>query len=67
MVVSEMTAYGAAWKKGQGWPVGPSPIPISYVTRSGYLWRMGEAYHYDRTVDATVWPSNAAVWVTGTN
>jgi hypothetical protein len=41
------------------------PIPISYVTRMGYLWKNGEVYHYDPTADAMVWPSNAAVWVTG--
>jgi hypothetical protein len=60
-----MTGYGAAWKSGATWSVGPVPIPIGYVTRAGYLWKGGEAYHYDRTVDPTVWPTNAAVWVTG--
>jgi hypothetical protein len=65
LVISEMTAYGAAWKRGQSWAEGPVPIPIGYVTRAGYLWRMGETYHYDRTVDPTVWPTNTMVWVTG--
>jgi hypothetical protein len=60
-----MTAYGAAWKKGQGWTEGPAPIPIGYVTRAGYLWRSGEVYHYDPTADPAVWPTNPAVWVTG--
>jgi hypothetical protein len=64
-VATEMTAYGAAWKTGATWPVGPVPTPIGYVTRAGYLWKNGEAYHYDRTVDPTIWPTNAAVWVTG--
>jgi hypothetical protein len=41
------------------------PIPIAYVTRAGYVWKAGEAYHYDPTVDPTIWPTNAAVWVTG--
>jgi hypothetical protein len=58
LTISEMTAYGAAWKKGQGWTEGPAPIPIGYVTRAGYLWRSGEVYHYDPTADP-------AVWVTG--
>jgi alpha-tubulin suppressor-like RCC1 family protein len=65
IVIGEVTAYGAAWKSGATWSVGPVPIPIGYMTRAGYLWKGGEAYHYDRTVDATVWPTNAAVWVTG--
>jgi hypothetical protein len=65
ILIGEMTAYGAAWKSGSTWSVGPVPIPISYITRAGYLWKGGEAYHYDRTVDPTIWPTNATVWVTG--
>lgn len=38
--VSEVTAYAAAWKSGQD-------IPISYLTRAGYLWKHGEAYNFD--------------------
>ena len=44
LVMNEVTAYGAAWKRGQSWTVPPVPIPIGYVTRAGYLWRMGETY-----------------------
>ena len=50
LVISEMTAYGAAWKTpGGAWPTPPSPIPIEYVTNAGYIWKMGEVYHYDST------------------
>ena len=44
LVIGEVTAYGAAWKRGDLWPQGPNPIPIGYVTRAGYLWRNGETY-----------------------
>lgn len=43
----EVTAYGAAWRSGKSWEVGPNPIPIDYVTRAGALWRGGEAYRVD--------------------
>jgi hypothetical protein len=63
--IGELTAYGAAWKSGVSWPVGPVPIPIGYMTRAGYLWKVGETYHYDSSVDPNIWPTNAAVWVPG--
>ena len=44
VTVSEVTAYGSAWKSGETWEIGPNPIPISYVTRAGVLWRTGEDY-----------------------
>jgi hypothetical protein len=47
LVIGEVTGYGAAWKKGSAWAVPPVPIPIGYVTRAGYLWRVGEAYRRD--------------------
>lgn len=42
--IAEITAYGFAWKNGNPWPTGPTPIPIDFVTRAGFLWRQGEAY-----------------------
>jgi len=42
--IGELTAYGAAWKQGEGWASGPTPIPIAYVTRAGALWKQGERY-----------------------
>jgi photosystem II stability/assembly factor-like uncharacterized protein len=52
LVISEVTGYGAAWKKGTTWATDPNPIPISYVTRAGYLWRAGETYRADSTAGA---------------
>lgn len=43
----ELTGYAAAWKNGDSWPSGPVPIPVSYVTRAGFLWKRGEAYVFD--------------------
>lgn len=47
MTMAEVTAYAAAWRHGDEWPLPPNPIPISYVTRAGALWRGGEAYTFD--------------------
>jgi hypothetical protein len=44
MSIEEVTAYGAAWKRSDSWPVEPNPIPIAYVTRAGALWKGGETY-----------------------
>jgi hypothetical protein len=46
ITIDEVTAYGAAWRKGILWPIGPNPIPIDYVTWAGYLWKAGECYTY---------------------
>ncbi len=51
IVISEVTAYGAAWKRGDTWVNPPNPIPISYVTRVGYLWKNGECYGFDQSQD----------------
>ena len=50
IVIGEVTAYGAAWKRGDTWPTEPNPIPISYLTRAGALWKGGEAYEKDANV-----------------
>lgn len=47
LTLIEMTAYGAAWKRGTSWPIGPNPIPSLYLARAIDLWTAGEAYHYD--------------------
>lgn len=54
--ISEVTAYGAAWRRGDSWPKGPSPIPISYVTHAGALWRGGGSYQYNS--GANTWENN---------
>jgi len=51
LAIDEVTAYAAAWKRGDTWPVPPNPIPMDYVTRAGYLWRNGECYSYDPSKD----------------
>jgi hypothetical protein len=38
--VAELTAYAAAWKRGDD-------IPLSYLTRAGFIWKHGEAYKFD--------------------
>lgn len=45
--VDEVTAYGAAWRKGIGWTGGGDLIPLEFVTRAGALWRGGEQYVYN--------------------
>lgn len=45
--IGEVTAYGAAWRRGATWAVGPVPIPMDYVTRAAALWRGGECYVID--------------------
>jgi len=50
--LAELTAYAAAWKQGDSWPTGPSPIPMSFVTRAAMIWRHGEAYLFDPTKGA---------------
>jgi hypothetical protein len=47
IVIRELTAYALAWKTGKEWSIGPNPIPQSYVTRAGEIWRSGETYAYD--------------------
>lgn len=49
---NELTAYAAAWKQGETWGDPPASIPLSYVTRAGFLWRSGEAYRFDPTQGA---------------
>lgn len=50
--LSEVTAYAAAWKEGAVWPAGPVPIPVSYATRAGQIWKQGERYVYDPSLGA---------------
>jgi sugar lactone lactonase YvrE len=45
--LQELTAYSAAWKRGQIWASPPNPIPMSYVTRAAFLWQEGERYQVD--------------------
>jgi hypothetical protein len=51
--INEVTAYGLAWKTSATWATGPNPIPVSYVTRAGALWKGGEVYELDIEASAT--------------
>ncbi|MBG86944.1 MAG: hypothetical protein CMO80_08605 [Verrucomicrobiales bacterium] len=56
----EVTAYGAAWRRGHQWPIGPNPIPIDHVTSAAWIWRNGEAYQINtnRTNSDPAWIPN---------
>jgi outer membrane protein assembly factor BamB len=61
MTIAEMTAYGAAWKRGDAWPTGPNPVPVNYLTRAVALWQDGEFYGYNsNVVVAPLWWVNLA-------
>jgi len=47
ITINELTAYGAAWKRGDPWPTEPFVIPIEYVTNAGLIWKTSEVYLYD--------------------
>ena len=44
ITVNELTAYAALWKSG-------GDIPLSYVTRAGFIWRNGETYRFDASFE----------------
>jgi hypothetical protein len=58
IVLSEVTAYAAAWKAGHSWATGPVPIPLNYVTRAHHIWQRGETYRFDPAAGAA-----PACWV----
>lgn len=59
--ITEVTAYGRAWRRGEPWPVAPASIPMDYATRAGVLWKNGEYYRLDSGVvaGAPLWWVNA--------
>jgi hypothetical protein len=52
IAMNELTAYAASWKDGKSWSSGPVPIPLSYVTRAGAIWKGGESYVYSPAAGA---------------
>jgi len=50
LTIGEVTAYGAAWRRNEPWPVPPNPIPMNYVTWAAALWRAGEGYGFEPQV-----------------
>ena len=62
LTIDEMTAYGAAWKRGAIWPLTSDPVPTTYLTRAMALWAGGEHYGLDPAVtNAPRW------WINVTN
>lgn len=61
--INEVTSYGLAWRNNLTWPVGPVPIPISYVTKAGALWKGGELYKLDTNIAPTapLWWTNVPI------
>lgn len=46
LTIEEVTAYASCWRSGCTWPRDPAEIEVDYVTNCGYLWKIGEHYHY---------------------
>ncbi len=61
----ELDAYTTAWKRCQSWPISPSPIPVNYLTRAGYLAQGGGSYQISTTsppaLPPLTWVRNASV------
>ncbi|MSU36457.1 MAG: hypothetical protein EXS36_15440, partial [Pedosphaera sp.] len=56
LTMEEIKPYALAWKSGTKWSIDPNPIPVSYVTRAGALWKGGEKYVRDPSVGpAPLW------------
>lgn len=47
LTLSEVTAYGAAWRRGTAWNIPPAVVPASFLDRAIEIWLAGEAYRYD--------------------
>lgn len=59
ITASEYSTYAAAWKTGQGWSNGPSPISADYVTRAGYILTNGGHYYNDGSARPVNWKTNS--------
>ena len=44
LTTTEVTAYETAWKNVNSWSDGPAQIPMSYLTRAGFLQQSGGSY-----------------------
>jgi outer membrane protein assembly factor BamB len=61
LTITELTAYGKAWKSGNSWPTPPSPIPVNYLAGASEIWRMGEYYGYSTNTPGSFY------WISATN
>ena len=57
---AELAAYNTAWSTTEQFPVPPNPIPISYLTRAGFLYALGGSYTFSL---ASPTPSAPLLWV----
>ena len=62
MSSDEVGDYNAAWRTGSLFPVPPNPIPISYLTRAGFLWMKGGDYQVSTNSPT---PCPPLIWVPG--
>ena len=60
MTLSEVTAYSTAWRRCERWLISPNPVPVSYVSRAGYLYVKGSDY---RISTAYPTPFPPMLWV----
>jgi hypothetical protein len=51
LTMAEVAAYAAAWKANEAWPADPNPIPMDYVSRAAALWKGGELYRCDLSIE----------------
>ncbi len=67
---NELSAYVLAWKRCERWPISPSPVPLNYVTRAGYLVAGGGGYsistNYPTPLPPLIWVRNASDITAGT-
>jgi hypothetical protein len=63
LATDEVTAYSAAWLAGTAFSAGPTPVPASYATRAGYLFKHGGGYRYDPSAGAfpLAWVSDVVI------
>jgi hypothetical protein len=59
ITIVELTAYASAWRSGTTWSIPPNPVPISYVTRAGALWKGGEQYVFDPSAGTRLRPGGS--------
>lgn len=63
---AEASAYAAAWRLGEEWPVAPAVIPANFVTIAGMIWRDGETYQFIDGVSPPWVPTGGGKAVGGT-
>jgi hypothetical protein len=61
---NELDAYTFAWKRCDKWPVSPSPVPVNYLTRAGYIAAGGGSYsvnsNYPTPLPPLIWVRNGS-------